>query len=376
MKLSVALTSRDSNSGSVNFIDDVRSFKVTHTLGVNSDQYGKLGELKFTFFIGDKLSKLEQPIAYLKEIDILEIEDELTAHYSAIVKNSLKIETDLLILDGEEKCQIDFNGLVLEKEKVKVYKPSTNTELLRHYANQQPIGASGYRSASPYTYPGMYSYIGSELLDNQLLFTKLNGITPIISITQIGKDIPVSFKGKSLVDLTALPYIPYHIVTYIDGALISGGASAGIVVDAELLNIETISKLTKDHPKNPAYAEIGIFRDQCGYASKSMDNSPIKTGWVRIAREIEDNEIKNGLYIADVGDMIKDRLKKEKTHFPLTNFKNLYIDGKIVPAEFYNNLVGIFRDHPELVWYDIDGEYFLDNCLENIIKYYSATRSK
>ena len=119
MKLSVALTSRDANSGSANFIDDVRSFKMTHMLNVISDQHGKLGELKFTFFIGDKLSKLEHSISYLKEIDILEIEDKLISKYRDL-EESRKPYYQLFLMDDNERVHVEFSDLVIERNKVEV----------------------------------------------------------------------------------------------------------------------------------------------------------------------------------------------------------------------------------------------------------------
>ena len=142
MKLSAAITSRDLNSGSANFIDDIRSFKMSHSLSTPTNQQDtKCGYLKFTFFVGDKMAKIEHEIGQFKEIDILEIEDEITAEYMEAMmelEKSGKVPKELTglisVLDSDKETNIVFLDLSLSREK---YNDEDGQPFCREYNRRE-----------------------------------------------------------------------------------------------------------------------------------------------------------------------------------------------------------------------------------------------
>ena len=357
MKLSVTLTSRDSNSGSANFIDDVRSFKISHALGSETDQHGKVGELKFSFFLGEKLSKLEHTISSLKEIDILEIVDEITDKYHDMDKSENGVECHMFILSDDKKCHIQFDDLVIDRDIVKIDSDipnidysknniSPSVDMVTCYAN--PIIAS----LTPYYKQDEEITEGYVLISNRASGSvKSKNITEWY-VRKIGKSVNKEYLDKILVED---PYNPYaNWVSQLADAEKARTGHNEFLIPASWLKYE-------DPLTNSC-----ISYDFRGYNILAKVDTPIKPNMLRITADRDKNGVvrEETLTIFKCGDSTIDLLRKHHTPFSVNFLTELYLVN-IVPKEFYQKLLNVFVKH-QLYWYDISTDYFLDNCLKGI----------
>ena len=365
MKLSAAITSRDLNSGSANFIDDIRSFKMSHSLSTPTNQQDtKCGYLKFTFFVGDKMAKIEHEIGQFKEIDILEIEDEITAEYMEAMQElekSNKVPKELTglisVLDSDKETDIMFLDLSLSREKYyeEGEKPFSREYSRKMYDKVDPIDIFWQEGKSA----------DEAELDTDHIRIKKTGDD--IEILKIGEILKEKYR-VNLIGMKLKKQIHYDLYNCLNHPFLGDEGSDWYDLSGHwLLKIDfwlhrysrpnSKTELKKDEKKEPFSMKYNIKDPHIIFTKEGKTAKEVELN----AEHIRIKKIGNVIVIFEIGKTLKETECIEpntKKKIKVDNLVGMKIKENF-HGELYETLNEPFVLGKATDWYDLSGRWLL-----------------